>query len=212
MDYNTVRNKLVIPEYGRNLQKMVEYAISIEDREKRTRIANLIINVMWQLSPSSRDTAEQRHKLWDHLHVISDYRLDVDSPYPPPAREDMDVKPTKVKYPTLDIKYPHYGNNIKLLIDKAISLEDGTAKDNFVRTIANHMKKLYLIWNRDSVEDDVISQNLSEISQGQLKLSTDVRLNNTRDILQKDNVKKKFVPKPGRNQRDYKNKNRKRFQ
>ena len=81
MDYNTVRNKLVIPEYGRNLQKMVEYAISIEDREKRTRIANLIINVMWQLSPSSRDTAEQRHKLWDHLHVISDYRLDVDSPY-----------------------------------------------------------------------------------------------------------------------------------
>jgi hypothetical protein len=127
-------------------------------------------------------------------------------------REELNVKPSKVKYPNLDIKYPHYGNNIKLLIEKAILYDEGQEKDNFVRAIANHMKKLYLIWNRESVEDDVIGQNLTEISQGRLKLSTDVRLNNTRDILQKDVVKKKFVPKPGRNQQNYKNKNRKRFQ
>lgn len=205
MDYNTVRNKLIIPEYGRNIQKMVEYALTVEDRDKRTRIAYLITNVMSQLSPGYKDTQEFRHKMWDHLHIISDYRLDVDSPYPAPVREDAQTKPGRVKYPYKVIKYPHYGYNIKLLIDKAIELPEGPAKDEFVKSIANHMKKLYLTWNRESVEDDVINQNLIELSHGNLKLSENVRLNHTRDILLSANKKKKFVPKPGqKNQKNRK--------
>jgi hypothetical protein len=196
MDYNTVRNKLIIPEYGRNVQKMVDYAISVDDREKRTKIANLIVNVMWQLSPASRDTADHRHKLWDHLHYISDFKLDVDSPYPVPAKEDIIVKVAKVSYPHKVIKFPHYGNNIQLLIERAITFDEGPQKDIFIKAIANHMKKLYLTWNRESVEDDVITQSLSEMSGGKLKIDGEIRLNDTRDILQK-NQKKKFVPKQG---------------
>jgi hypothetical protein len=196
MDYNTIRNKLVIPEYGRNVQKMVDYAITVDDREKRTKIANLIVNVMGQLSPASKDTADHRHKLWDHLHYISDFRLDVDSPYPVPAKDDIIVKISKVSYPHKIIKFPHYGNNIQLLIERAISFEEGPQKDIFIKAIANHMKKLYLTWNRESVEDDVITQSLAEMSGGKLKLDGEIKLNDTRDILLK-NQKKKFVPKPG---------------
>jgi hypothetical protein len=210
MDYNTIRNKLIIPEYGRNIQKMVEYALTVEEREKRTKIAYLITSVMSQLAPGYKDTIEFRHKMWDHLHIISDYRLDVDAPFPAPAREDVMAKPGRLKYPYKVIKYPHYGNNIKLLIEKAIEQEEGPAKDAFVKSIANHMKKLYLTWNRESVEDDVISKNLSELSQGTLKLSEDVRLNHTRDILSSTAPrKKKFVPKPD-NRKNYKNKKFKR--
>ncbi len=208
MDYNTVRNKLIIPEYGRNIQKMVEYAISVEDREKRTKIAHLITGVMTQLAQGNKDTVEFRHKMWDHLCVISDFKLDVDAPFPPLAREEAEVKPGRLKYPYKVIKYPHYGNNIKLLIEKAISQPEGPARDEFVRSIANHMKKLYLTWNREAVEDDIINQNLSELSEGNLKLNEGVRLQNTHDILLKANKKKKFIPKPGSNPHHNNNNNR----
>ena len=192
MDYNTVRSHLRIPEYGRNVQKMVEYAMTVDDREKRLRIANLIVNVMMQLSSYSKDTLEIRHKMWDHLHFISDFKLDVDSPYPVPAIEDVQVKAHRISYPHKDIKFMHYGNNIILLIEKAIATEEGPQKDNLVRSIANHMKKLYLTWNRDSVEDDVINKNLLELSGGKLVLNEEIKLNNTRDILLQKNKKKKL--------------------
>jgi hypothetical protein len=205
MDYNTVRPRMIIPEYGRNIQKMVDYALSVEDREKRTKIANLIVNVMNQLSPSSRETMEARHKLWDHLYVISEYKLDVDSPFPMPDKDDYLFHAETVKYPHKDIKYKHYGNNIQLLIEKAISYEEGKQKEDLIIAIANHMKKLYLTWNRESVEDDVIAESLLEMSKGTLKLSEGVRLNETRDILLAKPKKKKFNPRPGNNNQQNKN-------
>lgn len=212
MDYNTVRSKLIIPEYGRNIQKMVEFALQEKDRDKRTAIANLIVNVMFQLSPTSRETPEARHKIWDHLHIISDYRLDVDSPFPPPVREEQEKNINKLVYPHKQIKYPHYGNNIQLLIEKALTHEEGPQRDALVMSIANHMKKLYLTWNKESVEDDVISQNLTELSKGKIKLDGEIKLNNTREILQVNkSKKKKFTPRQGGSNNHNRNKFRRDF-
>ncbi len=207
---------MVIPEYGRNLQKMVEYAMTVEDREKRTKIANLIVNVMGQLSPSSREVIEARHKFWDHLYIISDYKLDVDSPYPMPERDDYVFHAESLKYPQKEIKFMHYGNNIQLLIEKAISYDEGKQKEDLIMSIANHMKKLYLTWNRESVEDDVIAESLASMSKGRLVLNKDIRLNDTRDILLAKPKKKKFIPRPGgssnNNNPQNRNRNKKRFQ
>lgn len=212
MDYNTVRSKMIIPEYGRNIQKMVDYALSVEDREKRTKIANVIVSVMYQLSPSSRETVDARHKLWDHLYLISGYKLDVDSPFPMPEKDDQLFHAERVKYPHKDIKYKHYGNNIQLLIEKAISYDEGKQKEDLIISIANHMKKLYLTWNRESVEDDVIAESLSEMSKGRLKLNEEIKLNETRDILTAAPKKKKFNPRQGNNNHQNRKRNKKRFQ
>ena len=197
MDYNTVRNRMVIPEYGRNIQKMVEYALTVEDREKRTKIAYLISNVMSQLAPGYKDTVEFRHKIWDHLHIMSDFKLDVDSPYPPPSQEVLHLGPKQLRYQQTNIKYRHYGKNIEMIIEKAATYEDGPEKEALIRTIANHMKKSYLNWNRNSVDDDVILKNLAELSTNRLQLSEDHKLSHTNEILAR-NKKKKFI-KPGTN-------------
>lgn len=200
MDYNTVRGNIIIPEYGRNVQKMVDYALSVPDREKRTRIANLIINVMLQLVPSGKDIEDIKHKLWDHLYIISNFKLDVDSPYPMPDKENSGFQENRVGYPKKIVKYRHYGNNIRLIIDKAISCEDEKQKDDLTVAIANQMKKLYLTWNRESVEDDVIALNISEMSDGKLKLNPDIKLTNSIDILSEKNKTNRQFPqnKPGK--------------
>ena len=208
MEYNTTRNHLEMPEYGRNVQKMILYAISIEDREKRLKIAHVIVNIMAQMHPKLRETADYKHKLWDHLCIISDWEIDVDGPYPAPSKDILISKPQRVPYSDAKIKYKPYGKNIEQLIEKAIAYEDGPGKDAFMKSIANQLKKSYLNWNRDSVNDELIFKHFSDLSEGKLVIKGDFKLNETSDILAR-NKKKKFSGKPRDNNYSQKNKGRK---
>ena len=194
MDYNTTRDKLIISQYGRNVQKLVKYAMTIEDREKRTNFAKLIIQIMGQLNPGARETGDFRHKLWDHLYVISDFKLDVDSSYEMPSPETFNAKPDVLAYSKNNIKYKMYGSNVDKIIMAAIKYEDGPEKDALVHAIANHLKKSYLNWNRESVDDDLIFEHLEVLSDGKLKLSKDLYLNTTSDILSRNKKKKPARP------------------
>lgn len=206
-DYNTRRPQMVIPEYGRNIQKMVEHAISIEDREERNKVAQSIINVMGQLNPHLRDIVDFKHKLWDHLFIISDFKLDVNSPYPYPDKEKIFEKPKPLEYPQSNIRFKHYGKSVEAFIAKAIEMQDGEEKTELIKTIANLMKKSYLTWNRESVDDDLIVSDLKLLSKGQLKLDDSFKLEQTNDILAL-NVKKKT----NTNHKNKNHKNNKNFQ
>ena len=170
IEYNSERPKLIIPEYGRHIQKMVDFAISRETKEERNKVANSIIAVMGNLNPHLRDVPDFQHKLWDQLFIISDFKLEVDSPYPIPKKEELQERPESLNYPQNFPKYRFYGNNIKRMIDVANSWEEGDKKEALVFTIANHMKKCFLNWNKDTVEDDVIFNHLFELSDGKLNL------------------------------------------
>ena len=170
MEYNTQREHLIIPEYGRNIQKMVAHAISIKDKEERNRCARSIVDVMGELNPHLRDVADFKHKLWDHLFIISAFKLDVDSPFEIPTKDSVNIKPERIEYPKKDYKYRHYGKTISGMVMKAIDFKEGPEKAALVATIANHLKKSYLTWNRDSVEDTKIIADLAELSGGKLKL------------------------------------------
>ena len=184
IEYNSERPKLIIPEYGRHIQKMVEQAIAKETKEERNKVASSIIAVMGNLNPHLRDVTDFQHKLWDQLFIISDFKLDVDSPYPIPNREELQEYPQSIKYPQNFPKYRFYGNNIKRMIDVAICWEDGEKKEALLFTIANHMKKCFLNWNKDTVEDDIIFKHLFELSEGKLNLKgTEEVLMDTMTIL-----------------------------
>ncbi len=170
IEYNTERPKLIIPEYGRHLQKMVDQAVELEDRPERNKMAKGIIAVMGNLNPHLRDVPDFQHMLWDQLFIISDFKLDVDSPYPIPSREELMERPAKLDYPQNYPRYRFYGNNIKRMIDVAVGWEEGEKKDGLILTIANHMKKCFLNWNKDTVEDDVIFNHLFELSEGKINL------------------------------------------
>jgi len=192
MEYNTQKSKLIIAEYGRNLQQMVQNCTNIEDREIRSRTADFIVSVMAQMNPKVKESGDYRQKLWDHLHIMADFKLDVDSPYPTPSQEVLKFEGKQLKYQARKIKYRHYGRNIELMIDKAATYEEGPEKEALIRTIANHLKKSYLNWNRNSVDDEVILKNLSDLSGTRLQLSENMKLSNTNEILAR-NKKKKFV-------------------
>lgn len=183
MEYNTQLPRLVIPEYGRNIQKLVEYACTIKNKEERNKIANAIISIMSRLNPNLRDLTDFKHKLWDHLFIISNFELDVDSPYPKPQKEILTTKPEKVKYPDGNIRFRHYGKTIERLIEKASNMKAGEEKTAFIEAIANLMKKNYLIWNRSTVDDRVILQELDILSKGKLKVADDFQMTSTHDIL-----------------------------
>jgi hypothetical protein len=189
-DYNTERKKMVLPEYGRNIQKMVDYAVSIEDREERNKAARAIISIMGNMNPHLRDVSDFKHKLWDHLAIISDFKLDIDSPYETPTPEILREKPRPVPYGNYNIKYKHYGKIIELLIKEASVYKEGQEKEVLIRLIANHMKKCYLTWNREAVSDAVIFKDLEELSGGTIVVSQDLRLSDTRDILSKTKKKR----------------------
>ncbi len=199
MEYNSTREKLIIPEYGRNIQKLIKYAIGVEDRQKRTVMAHLIVDIMSQTVPASRDSGDYKRKLWDHMYIISDFKLDVDGPYPPPPEDILTEKPQKLPYNHGEIRFPHYGKNLEEMIKKAVEYEEGEEKKALILTIANHMKKSYLSWNRDSVNDNMIKDHLELLSQGKIKLGEDVELNSTSDILSKNRTKKKFDPRQQKN-------------
>lgn len=185
LEYNTQLPHLIIPEYGRNIQKLVEYACGIKNKEERNKVANAIISIMGRLNPSLRDLTDFRHKLWDHLFIISNFKLDVDSPYPKPPKEILTTKPERVPYPSQKIKFKHYGKGIERLIEKASSLKAGEEKIAFIEALANLMKKSYLIWNRNTVDDQVIAQELETLSKGKLKVPENFRMASTHDILAK---------------------------
>jgi len=170
LEYNSLRSDLIIPEYGRHLQKLVDQMVVIEDRDRRNKAAKYIISVMGTLNPHLRDVPDFQHKLWDQLFIMADFNLEVDSPYPTPSRELLNQKPDKLAYPQNFPKYRYYGNNIKYMIDVANKWEENDLKKALILVIANHMKKCYLSWNKDTVEDIVIFQHLLELSDGQINL------------------------------------------
>ena len=164
MDYNTQREKLMLPEYGRNVQKMIDHAITIKDKDERSKAAETIIQVMGNMNPQLKDNRDFKHKLWDHLHFISDFNLDIDAPFEKPEREQLSIKPDALEYPNQDIKYMHYGKIVEIMIKKAIEMEAGDNKDLFIKFIANHMKLSYMTWNKDHVPDKVIFKAVENLS------------------------------------------------
>lgn len=199
MNYNTTREFLILPEYGRNVHQMVQHALTIENREERNRAAEAIIVLMGQLNPHLRDVEDFTHKLWAHLFIMSDYKLDVDSPYPKPDREKRNAKPEKLHYPSKRIRFRHYGKSVEMMIAAAVEMEDGEEKTALICTIANLMKRHYLKWNRDSVDDQVIINHLSDMSKGALSVPEDFSFEDTQNILKSQrttsNTKKKTSKK-----------------
>ena len=190
MDYNSQRKKLPLPEYGRNIQNMVEYVMTIEDRETRNTHAQTVIDVMGNLYPYLRDVAEFKHKLWDHLAIMTDFKLDIDYPYDLPSPEILTSKPNIVPYSQNKIRYKHYGRTMELLIEKAAELE-GEEKEVMTEMLANHMKKSYLAWNKDAVEDEKIFKDIKELSKGNLIVDKDLKLAETKNLISKPVKKKK---------------------
>lgn len=191
LQYNTEREHLIIPEYGRHMQKMINYATTRETKEERNKLANAIIAVMGNLQPHLRDVPDFQHKLWDQLYIMSDFKLDADFPFDKPTREVLEARPSPLKYPQNYPKYRFYGNNIKTMIDVANTWEDGEMKAALVYTIANHMKKCFLNWNKDTVEDSVIFNHLLELSDGKIDLKDSKEdLSDSSSLLR---TKKKFV-------------------
>lgn len=175
-DYNTTRSELILAEYGRNVQNMVKYIIDLPDREERNRYAQAVIDLMGFLNPHLRDVADFKHKLWDHLHIISGYKIDVDSPYPKPTPEQALVRPQHIGYPHQRITYKHYGKSVERLIEKAKTIEDPEMRTDMVKNIANFMKVCYVAWNKDNVADETILKNLRDLSGGELKLDDNFNL------------------------------------
>ena len=182
LDYNTGREKMIIPEYGRNVQNMINHCISIADKEERNKCAQAIIKVMGQLKPQLRDIEDFTHKLWAHLFIMADFKLDVDSPYPIPSKESFNSKPEKVEYPRKKIKYGHYGKVLEEMITAAVTYPEGDEKKYLTLRIANLLKTSYLLWNRDTVNDNTIVKQLEELSGGKLSVNAS-ELQGTADIL-----------------------------
>jgi hypothetical protein len=199
LEYNSDREDLIIPEYGRHIHKMVNQAIECNNKDERNNIAKAIIGVMGNLNPHLRDVPDFQHKLWDQLFIMSQFQLDVDSPYPKPSKEIFEQKPEKLDYPQNHPKYRFYGNNIKKMIDVAVSWEDGEMKSQLVYVIANHMKKCFLNWNKDTVEDSVIYQHLFELSNGKISLdSSSPALSDSKDLISVSHRKNSKSGKKGK--------------
>ncbi len=174
LKYNSQQEKLILPEYGRNIQQMVDYCVTIEDREERTRCAYTIIQIMGNLFPQIRDSEDYKHKLWDHLAIMSDFKLDIDFPYEIVKKENLVTKPQRIPYKLEHIKYRHYGKIIELMIDEACKYPEGKEKDVLVSLIANHMKKLIFSINKEGVEDEKILKDLKHYSKGKIDLDASI--------------------------------------
>ena len=214
MEYNTEREKIVISEYGRNIQVMIRHLMDIEDRKQRTEAAYFIVNVMAQMNPQVKESNDYMHKLWDHLHIIAQYELDVDGPYPKPTPEMQKKKPEHVGYQKNNIRYGHYGQYIYDVVKKVKEMEDGPKKQAILINIANQMKRDYLNWNRDTVNDLLILDDLYKISGEEIALPMETKLIPTSEILnktqnqqQQQNQKKKNGSNNNNNKKNNNNKN-----
>lgn len=182
-DYNTQRKRMALPEYGRNVQKMVDHIRTIEDRDERNRAARTIIQIMGNLNPQIRDVGDFKHKLWDHLALIADFTLDIDSPFPVPEAAKFVEKPNQIPYRQGDIRYLHYGRIIELMINAASEMEDGEDKIYLTNLIVNQMKKSYVTWNRSQVSDEVIIADMKLLSRGRLKMTDGIKILEVKDLI-----------------------------
>ncbi len=199
---------MIIPEYGRHIQKLIDHATQLEKKEDRNEMALAIIDVMGQLNPHLKNVQDFRHKLWDHLFIMSDFKLDVDSPYPRPEPEHFQSKPRKMPYPDNNIRYKHYGRGVEKLVSVILDMEEGEEKSALVQSTANLMKKHYLSWSRNSVDDKQIIMDLKKVSRGKLELQEEeIELTATKDIVNRNihsgNSKKK-KPNNKRKRKSYK--------
>lgn len=170
-DYNSTRSKLILAEYGRNVQNMVDYICTLPDKDERNKYAQVVIEMMGFLNPHLRDVADFKHKLWDHLYIISDFNIDVDSPYPIPDRANLHPKPEQLAYPQHRIRFKHYGFTVERMIERAKQIQDPDKKQSMTESIANFMKMAYMTWNKDSVTDELILGDLQALSNGELQVS-----------------------------------------
>lgn len=202
LKYNTEREKLIISEYGRNIQTMIKHLMDIEDRNKRTEAAHFIVNVMAQMNPQVKESNDYIHKLWDHLHIISDYKLDVDSPFDAPRQGVIITKPEHIGYQKNNIKHGHYGNYITELLKRIEEVEEEQKREVLLLSIANQMKRDYLTWNRETVNDLLILEDLHKLSGEKFSLPNDIKLTSTNEILckvqpiQQQSKKKKSKKQP----------------
>lgn len=185
LKYNTERDKLIISEYGRNIQIMIQHLMEIEDRKKRTEAAHFIVSVMDQMNPQLRESNDYLHKLWDHLYIISDYKLDVDGPYDPPQQGSIVAKPEHVGYHKHNIKHGHYGHYTKELLKKIEEVEEGPKREALLLAMANQMKRDYLNWNRETVNDLLILDDLYKLSEEKFIMPMETKLIPTNEILNK---------------------------
>jgi hypothetical protein len=206
MEYNSGRPKMIIAEYGRHIQKMINHATSIENKEERNHCAKSIIKVMGELNPHLRDVADFNHKLWDHLFIMSNFLLDVDSPYDKPSPEKLNEKPDPLAYPEANVKYRHYGKIVRQLIAKAQEYEAGKEKDALVSSIANLLKKTYITWNNDSVTDEIILGDLKKLSDDKLTVPENFEFENTIEIVARNQKRRK---RPSNNNQRQHNRGRK---
>lgn len=177
LEYNTQRKKMNLPEYGRSVQKMVQYIKSIEDRDKRNEQAKAVIKVMEILNPAVHLQEDFEHKLWDHLYIMADFDLDVDAPYPCPSKDDFVAPPALMPpYNKKPIRASHYGRNIENIMQMIIEHEEGEMKDAMIRALATYMRQQYLIWNKDSVADETIFRDIERLSDGQIKIPEGMEL------------------------------------
>lgn len=183
MEYKSKLIPLVLPEYGRNIQNMVDYAVTIEDREQRQLAAQTIINVMGNLYPYLRDVADFKHKLWDHLAIMTDFKLDIDYPYELPTKSLLESKPKQIPYSEGRIKYRHYGIVVEKMITRAAEYEEGPEKDSLIQMIADHMKKCYLTWNKETVDDEKVMADFIELSKSQIEIPDGFQLKETKSLL-----------------------------
>lgn len=186
IEYNTQQKHLVLPEYGRNIQNMVDHALTIEDRAIRTRCAYTIVEIMGNMFPHLRNVEDFRHKLWDHLAIMADFKLDIDYPYEIVKKENLYNRPDKVDYKDHRVTYKHYGRYVENLIEKCSKIEDQNERDALIAMIGNQMKKSFLTWNKDTVDDKKIIDDLRELSRGQVLVDfEDIRLSGSKDLMQK---------------------------
>ncbi|CAI8185989.1 MAG: Uncharacterised protein [Flavobacteriaceae bacterium] len=209
--YNTQRTPLIIPEYGRHVQIMINQIMETKDREERNKMASAVIGIMGNMNPHLRDVPDFQHKLWDQLFIMSNFGLDVDCPFEKPLKEVLEQKPERLSYPQKTPKYRFYGNNIKSMITVAMGWEDGDLKNALILNIANHMKKCFLNWNKDTVQDEVILNHLLELSDQKLRVKEeDLPLTDAEEFL-KFKSKNGNGSKSNHKQRNKRNNGRKRY-
>jgi len=194
MEYNTERNQLILPEYGRHVQKMVEYATKLSDKDERNKCVNAIINFMGQMNPHLRDIKDFTHKLWDHLYIMSEFKIDASSPYPIPEIEKLQEKPKKMPYPKNKIKFPFYGAALENMIRFTVTMDEGRQKEIMTGMVANHMKKSYLLFNKHSVSNNTIKLHLDQLSNNKLKIPADFEFIRSESVITRNHkvYKKKF--------------------
>lgn len=176
LDYNTLREKLLMPEYGRHVQKMIKFVTELPDKAKRNEQIQAVVSVMGTINPQLRDLGDFKHKLWDHVQIISDFKIDIDSPYPVPTKENLATKPAPIPLVKTPVKASHYGRNIQNMLEVIAQHEDGEVKTHMIKTLACYMKQQYLIWNKDSVTEETIFNDIYKLSDGKITVPQEVHI------------------------------------